>query len=81
MVGGKVDGQNLAGTRSEKPKIFAGTRDEKRKNLSGTKLHFRKKVPGSQRVKAQELFDAILVGAGHFDTQFFIYLNYFYHIT
>ena len=50
MIGGKVDGQNLAGTRSEKPKIVAGTRDEKRKNLSGTKLHFRKKVPGSQRV-------------------------------
>ena len=37
VVGGKVDGQNLAGTRSEKPKILSGTRDEKRKNLSGTK--------------------------------------------
>ena len=51
VVGGKVDGQNLAGTRSEKPKILSGTRDEKRKNLSGTKLHVGKKVPGSQRVK------------------------------
>ena len=26
MVGGKVDGQNLAGTRSEKPKILFGTK-------------------------------------------------------
>ena len=32
VVGGKVDGQILAGTRSEKPKILSGTRDEKRKN-------------------------------------------------
>ena len=31
MVGGKVDGQILFGTRSEKPKILFGTRDEKRK--------------------------------------------------
>ena len=37
VVGGKVDGQILSGTRSEKPKILSGARDEKRKNLSGTK--------------------------------------------
>ena len=28
MVGGKVDGQILFGTRSEKPKILFGIRDE-----------------------------------------------------
>ena len=39
VVGGKVDGQNLAGTRSEKPKI-----------LFGTKLQFQKILFGSQRV-------------------------------
>ena len=33
VVGGKVDGQTLAGTRSEKPKILSGTRDEKRKQF------------------------------------------------
>ena len=37
VVGEKVDGQILSGTRSEKPKILFGTRDEKRKNLFGTK--------------------------------------------
>ena len=37
VVGGKVDGQILSGTRSEKPKILSGTRDEKRTNLFGTK--------------------------------------------
>ena len=37
VVGRKVDGQILSGTRSEKPKILSGTRDEKRKNLFGTK--------------------------------------------
>ena len=37
VVGGKVDGQMLSGTRSEKPKILSGTRDKKRKNLFGTK--------------------------------------------
>ena len=37
LFGGKVDGQVLFGTRSEKPKILFGTRDEKRKNLFGTK--------------------------------------------
>ena len=42
MVGGKVDGQILFGTRSEKPKILFGTRDEKRKNLFGTKWQLRK---------------------------------------
>ena len=31
MVGGKVDGQILFGTRSEKPKILFGATDEKRK--------------------------------------------------
>ena len=31
MVGGKLDGQILFGTRSEKPKILFGARDEKRK--------------------------------------------------
>ena len=36
VVGRKVDGQILSGTRSEKPKILSGTRDEKRKNLFGT---------------------------------------------
>ena len=62
-MGGKVDGQNLAGTRSEKPKILSGTRDEKQKKLSGTKLHFRKKVPGSQRVKLHtDKTDFILFG-------------------
>ena len=39
VVGGKVDGQILSGTRSEK-----------RKNLFGTKWQFRKIVFGSQRV-------------------------------
>ena len=51
VVGGKIDGQILSGTRSEKPKILFGTRDEKRKNLFGTKLQFRKILFGSQRVK------------------------------
>ena len=37
VVGGKVDGQILSGTRSEKPTILFGTMDEKRKNLLGTK--------------------------------------------
>ena len=37
LVGGKVDGKILSGTRSEKPKILFGNRDEKRKNLFGTK--------------------------------------------
>ena len=50
VVGGKVDGQILSGTRSEKPKILFGTRDEKRKNLFGTKWQFRKNLFGSQRV-------------------------------
>ena len=31
VVGRKVDGQILSGTRSEKPKILFSTRDEKRK--------------------------------------------------
>ena len=52
--GGKVDGQILSGTRSEKPKILFGTRDEKRKNLFGTKLQFRKNLFGSQRVNISE---------------------------
>ena len=51
VVGGKVDGQILSGTRSEKPKILSGTRDEKRKNLFATKWQFRKILFGSQRVK------------------------------
>ena len=51
LVGGKVDGQILSGTRSEKPKIWFGTRDEKRKNLFDTKWQFRKILFGSQRVK------------------------------
>ena len=51
MVGEKVDGQILSGTRSEKPKILSGTRDEKQKNLFGTKWQFRKILLGSQRVK------------------------------
>ena len=37
VVGGKVDGHILSGTRSEKPKILFGTRDKKRKNLFGIK--------------------------------------------
>ena len=37
VVGGKVDGQILSGTRSEKLKILFGTIDKKRKNLFGTK--------------------------------------------
>ena len=49
--GGKVDGQILSGTSSEKPKILFGTRDEKRKNLFGTKWQFWKILYGSQRVK------------------------------
>ena len=40
VVGGKVDGQILSGTRSAK-----------RKNLFGTKWQFRKILFGSQRVK------------------------------
>ena len=36
VFGGKVDGQILFGTRSEKPTILFGTRDEKRKNLFGS---------------------------------------------
>ena len=51
VIGGKVDGQILSGTRSEKPKIVSGTRDEKRKNLFGTKWQFQKILFGSQRVK------------------------------
>ena len=51
VVRGKVDGQILSGTRSEKPKIVFGTRDEKRKNLFGTKWQFRKILFDSQRVK------------------------------
>ena len=37
VVGGKIYGQILFGTRSEKPKILFGIRDEKWKNLFGTK--------------------------------------------
>ena len=37
VVGGKVDGQILFGTRSEKPKILFAARDEKQKNLFGAK--------------------------------------------
>ena len=55
MVGGKVNGQILSGTRYEKPKILFGTRDEKRKNLFGTKWHFRKILFGSQRVKTHAI--------------------------
>ena len=33
VVGGKVDGQFLFGTRSEKPKMLIGTSDEKRKQM------------------------------------------------
>ena len=61
MVGGKVDGQILSGTRSEKPKILFGTRDEKQKNLFGTKWQFRKILFGSQRVNSamdDETFEA-----------------------
>ena len=54
-VGGKVDGQILFGTRSEKPKSLFGTRDEKRKNLFGTKWQLRKILFGSQRLKSPEL--------------------------
>ena len=56
MVGGKVDGQILFGTRSEKPKILFGTRDEKRKNLFGTKWQLQKILFGSQRVNLMEFF-------------------------
>ena len=52
MVGGKIDGQILSGTRSEKLKILSGTMDEKPKNLFGTKWQFRKILFGSQRVKS-----------------------------
>ena len=58
MVGGKVDGKILSGTRSEKPKILFGTRDEKRKNLFGTKLQFQQILFGSQRVKTINVFSA-----------------------
>ena len=51
VVGGKVDGQILFGTRSEKRNILFGTRDEKRKNIFGIKLQLRKILFGSQRVK------------------------------
>ena len=50
MVGGKVYGQILSGTRSEKPKILFVTRDEKRKNVFGTKWQFRKILFASRRV-------------------------------
>ena len=50
MVDGKVDGQILFGTRSEKPKILFGARDEKRTNLFGAKWQLRKILIGSQRV-------------------------------
>ena len=55
VVGGKVDGQILCGTRSEKPKNLFGTRDEKRKNLFGTKWQSRKILFGSQGVTKIEL--------------------------
>ena len=55
VVGGKVDGQILSGTWSEKPKILSGTRDEKRKNLFGTKWQFRKILFGSQRVNIMSI--------------------------
>ena len=61
VVGGKVDGQILSGTRSENPKILFGTRDEKRKNLFGTKWQFRKILFGSQRVKLRYTFQSIVV--------------------
>ena len=35
VVGGKVDGLILFGTKSEKPKILFGTKNEKRKNVFG----------------------------------------------
>ena len=50
VVGGKVDGQILFGTRSEKPIILFSTRDEKRKNLFGSKWQLQKFLFGSQRV-------------------------------
>ena len=37
VVGGKVDGQNLFGARSEKPKTLFEARGEKWKNLFGAK--------------------------------------------
>ena len=45
MVGGKVDGQILFGTRSEK-----------RNNFFGTKWQLRKFLFGSQRVKLKNIF-------------------------
>ena len=62
VVGGKVDGQIVSGTRSEKPKILFGSRDEKRKNLFGTKWQFRKILLGSQRVKICFKFVHLLIG-------------------
>ena len=52
VVGGKVDGQIFAGTRSEKSKIFAGTKLQFPKFLFCTKLQFPKILFGSQRVKS-----------------------------
>ena len=56
VVGGKVDGQILFGTRSEKSKILFGARDAKRRNLFGTKWQLWKILFDSQRVKRGTCF-------------------------
>ena len=54
VVGEKVDGQILFGTRSEKPKISFGAKGEKPKILFGAKSQLRKILFGSQRVKIDD---------------------------
>ena len=55
MVGRKVDGEILCGTRGEKPEMLFGARGEKSKNLFGGKKwqFLGKNVFGSQRVKVR----------------------------
>ena len=69
VVGGKVDGQILFGTRNEKPKILFGTRDEKRKYLFGTKWQLRKILFDSERVNitfdSNEIWSDSIVSTCH----------------
>ena len=83
VVGRKVDGEILFGTRSEKQKILFGTRDEKRKNLFGTKWQLRTILFGSQRVKNWRMkhkYNNADVWISHFVTFWVEFYFYIHHL-
>ena len=65
MIGGKVDGQILFDTRSEKPKNLFGAKNEKWKNVFGAKWQLWKNLCGSQRVNISEMVRAGKMYASH----------------